>query len=186
MEGLKREFETLQRARESCRAYSPRPVEREKLQKLEEIAALSPSGCNGQPWRFIIVDEDGPKAGLVEALDDDGLTGCPWGGQVPAFIVIYEAVSQVMPKVKERYGTQRFAQLDIGMAAMSLCLAATDMGLGTCMIGTMSQNGMQRALGIPEGRPVRLLIAVGYPAVQSAPRPKARMPLDQILTWNHG
>ncbi len=178
-------FEALQFARESCRVYADRPMERETLRKLVELAALSPSGCNGQPWRYIIVDEADSKAKLVEALDDDGLIGCPWGDRVPAFIVIYEDTSEVMPQVKERYGTQKFAQMDIGMAAMSLCLAATDLGLGTCMIGTLSQEKMHRALGIPPEKPIRLLITVGYPAKEGAPRKKARMPLDDILTWNH-
>ena len=73
------DFEALQATRESCRVYSDRPVPRETLAHLVDVARLAPSGCNAQPWRFIIIDEPEARAKLIEALDDDGLTGCPWG-----------------------------------------------------------------------------------------------------------
>ena len=50
------------------------------------------------------------------------------------------------------------------MAAMALCYEATSMGLGTCLIGTMNQAKLHQSFGIPEERPVRLIVTVGYPA----------------------
>lgn len=177
-------FESLQAARESCRVYADRPVAREDLIHLVDVARLCPSGCNAQPWRFIIVDEAESRARLVEALDDNGLTGCPWGDRVPAFIVICEDEAHLKPGVAEHYGAQHFAQMDIGMAAMALCYEATEMGLGTCMIGTMNQEKMRAAFGIPADRPVRLIITVGHPARVGAPRKKSRKALDEILSCN--
>ena len=140
------DFEALQRQRKSCRAFAPKPVPRELLTRLVDTARLSPSACNSQPWHFIVVDEDEAKAKMVDALVDDGLTGCPWGDKVPAFILICEEKARLKPSVGERYGSQYFSQMDIGMAAMGLCYAATALGLGTCMIGVMSQEKMHRAL----------------------------------------
>lgn len=179
------DFEQLMCVRESCRAYQDKPVKRELLEKLVDTARMSPSGCNAQPWHFIIVDEKNAREKLIEAFDDNGLTGCPWGYQVPAFIVICEEYANVQPLVKERYGSQRFAQMDIGMAAMILCLEASEIGLSTCMIGTMNQEKMREALQIPEDKPVRLIITVGYAAKEGEPRAKVRKPLEDILTYNH-
>lgn len=179
------DFEALQLARESCRVYSGKPVPREALTHLVDVARMCPSGCNAQPWRFIIVDEPEARAGLIEALDDDGLTGCPWGDRVPNFIVICEDEAHLRPGVAEHYGAQHFAQMDIGMAAMALCYEATSMGLGTCIIGTMNQKKMQTAFGIPENRVVRLIITVGYPAKPTAPRKKTRKALDEVVSYNH-
>ena len=53
-------FENMQAARESCRIYSDKKVSRETLTHLVDVARMAPSGCNSQPWHFIIVDE--PKA----------------------------------------------------------------------------------------------------------------------------
>ena len=178
------DFEALQAARESCRVYSDRPVPRETLAHLVDVARLAPSGCNAQPWRFIIIDEPEARAKLIEALDDDGLTGCPWGDRVPNFILICEEKARLKPGVGERYGSQYFSQMDIGMAAMGLCYAATALGLGTCMIGVMSQEKMHRAFHIPEDRTARLAIAVGYPAQDVPAQRKDRKPLEEILGYN--
>ena len=124
------DWKDLLKKRESCRVYQDQPVSRTMLDELVEAALQSPSGCNAQPWRFLVVDDPQAKERLVEALDDDGLTGCPWGDTVPAFIVISELKATLKPKVAERYDSQKFAQMDIGMAAMTICYAAADMGLG--------------------------------------------------------
>ena len=179
------DFETLQATRESCRVYSDKKVGRETLTHLVDVARMAPSGCNSQPWHFIIVDEPETHAKVVEAFDDDGLTGCPWGEKVPAFILICEEEAKLKPAVAKQYGSQHFAQMDIGMAAMGLCYEATAMGLGTCIIGTMNQKKLQEAFQIPKDRVVRLIITVGYPAKIAEPRRKTRKSLDEVLSYNH-
>lgn len=177
-------FEALQEARESCRVNRDEPVSREALTHLVDVARLSPSGCNAQPWRFIIVDEPEAKEALRKALPDGKLNGCPWAEHVPAFIVICEDEAHLHTGVAEHYGSQHFAQMDIGMAAMALCYEATSMGLGTCMLGTLNQENIKQALGIPAERTVRLVITVGYPANEAAPRKKTRKSLEEIVSYN--
>lgn len=179
------DFASLQAARESCRVYSDKPVSREVLTHLVDVARLSPSGCNAQPWHFIIVDDPNARDKVIEAFDDNGLTGCSWGDKVPAFILICEEEAHLMPGVAKHYGSQHFAQMDIGMAAMALCYEAASIGFGTCMIGTMDQEKLKAGMGIPEEKTVRLIITVGYPAKTGKPRKKIRKNLEDILTYNH-
>ena len=61
----------------------------------------------------------------------------------------------------EHYGSQHFAQMDIGMASMALCYEASAMGLGTCMIGTMNQEKLKKSFGIPEDKIIRLIYNCG-------------------------
>ncbi|MBR6738096.1 MAG: nitroreductase family protein, partial [Oscillospiraceae bacterium] len=61
-------FEEMVLRRESCRAYQNKSVSREDLMKICEAGRLSPSGCNAQPWKFIVVDEPEAKAKLCDAL----------------------------------------------------------------------------------------------------------------------
>lgn len=177
-------FEELQKKRESCRVYSDRPVAREDLLHLIDVARLSPSGCNAQPWKFIIVDEPEARKKMLPCLQDGPLNGCPWGDRVPAFLIICEDEAHLKPGVGEHYGSQHFAQMDIGMMAMALCLEASDMGLGTCMIGTINQEKIHEAFGIPAERPARLLITVGYPAKEGEPRRKDRKSLEDLVSYN--
>ncbi len=50
-------FEELILKRQSDRRYAPDKVSKEEIMKCIEAARLSPSACNAQPWKFIIVDD---------------------------------------------------------------------------------------------------------------------------------
>ena len=179
-------FEEMLLKRESCRAYADMPVSREDLLKICDAGRLSPSGCNAQPWKFIVVDEPEARERLRGALVlENGKTGAPWRDQCPAFIVLVEQKANVMPAVLEYYkDSQRFAQGDIGMAALNLCYQAVELGLSTCIIGMNSQEKMESAMGIPDHSAVRLVLAVGYAAEEKAPREKIRKPLEEVVCFN--
>ena len=51
------DFMELASQRQSCRDFSDKPVEHEKLIRCVEAALLTPSGCNSQPWSFVVVEE---------------------------------------------------------------------------------------------------------------------------------
>lgn len=44
--------------RRSCRDFSQRPVERDTLQRLMELAIRAPSAINLQPWQFTVVEDE--------------------------------------------------------------------------------------------------------------------------------
>ena len=180
------DFMTIMETRRSCRAYQDKPVAREDIMKLIEAGRLTPSGCNSQPWKFIVVDEAEAKSRLCDALVlENGKTGAPWREQCPAFIVIVEQHANVMPVVLEYYkDSQRFAQGDIGMASLNMCYQAMELGLSTCMLGMLDQEKMQKHFGIPEGQEVRLALAVGYSKEEKEPRPKIRKSFDEVVCIN--
>ena len=179
-------FEEMLLKRESCRAYSERSVSRADLVKICEAGRLAPSGCNAQPWKFIVVDEPEAREKLCDALVvEGGATGAPWRHQCSAFIVLVEQKAEVKPIVLEYYkNTQVFAQGDIGGACLNMCYQAMDLGLSTCIIGLNDQKKMEAAFNIPEGSAVRLVLAVGYPAVEKEPRPKIRKPMEEVVCFN--
>ena len=181
------DFATMMAKRRSCRAYQDKPVSREDLLKIVEAGRLTPSGCNAQPWKFIVVDEPEAKEKLCDALVvEGGRSGCPWRDQVPAFIILCEVEAKVKPLVLEYYGTtQRFAQGDIGAAAMNMCHEAMDLGLDTCILGLNDQAKMETHFGIPAGHEARLVLAIGYSAEKTPAPAKVRKPLEEICSFNH-
>src|SRR3990172_6078463 len=78
------EFHRVIGARRSLRAFSQRPVEPGKIERMLEAARWSPSCANRQPWRFVVVGADDPsRAAVEEALDP----GNAWARRAPALIV---------------------------------------------------------------------------------------------------
>ena len=181
------DFLEIMRERKSCRAYDPeKKVSREDLLKIVEAGRLSPSGCNSQPWKFIVVDAPEAKEKLCDAIVvGNGATGAPWRHQVPAFIILVEQKANLKPMVVEHYhDTQRFAQGDIGAACMNMCHEAFSLGLSTCMIGMNDQAKMEEYFGIPPGCEVRLVLAIGY-AAGEIPGNKIRKTLEEVCSFNY-
>lgn len=181
------EFLELLSRRESCRAYRPNPVGREEMARILEAGRLAPSGCNSQPWRFLVVDEPEALERMRDALVlENGKSSCPWRKQVPLFIALCEREARIIPMARDYYGTtQRFAPGDLAMAALNMCYAATELGLGSCVIGLCSQEKMRRYFGVPEDAEVRLILTIGHPAKETAPKPKVRKPLEEVCCFNH-
>ena len=181
------DFLEIMQQRKSCRAFIPgKQVSREDLLKIVEAGRLSPSGCNSQPWKFLVIESPEAKEKLCDAVVvENGLTGAPWRHQVSAFIIFVEVEAKVMPSVVAHYhNTQRFAPGDIGAACMNMCHEADSLGLATCIIGMNDQKKMENYFGIPAGHDARLVLAIGY-AAEAAPVNKVRKPLEEVCSFNH-
>ena len=104
-------------------------------------------------------------------------------GTSPAFAVLVEEPAVLKPAVAEKFGSQAFAQIDLGIATAHYCLAATDLGLSTCVLGWIDEAALQKALGVSPERRIRLVIATGYAEAGAAIREKARKPLSEIADF---
>jgi len=180
------EFREVLDRRVSCRKYEDRPVPRELLRQLADAGRRAPSGCNLQQWRFIAVDDKEKKKALAQALRDPGVPANTFTEKIPAFIVIVREPAPSMNKTQQYIigtcGFRFITDLDIGCATMQICLAATDLGLGSLIMGLLNQKLLREILDIPEQLDVGLVIGVGYP--QILPKPRPRRELEEVLCWN--
>lgn len=68
-------------SRYSCRGYRPDPVPRPVIERMLEIAQMSASWCNSQPWQVIITEGEGTerfrKALFDRAVADAQAQGVP-------------------------------------------------------------------------------------------------------------
>ena len=80
-----------------------------------------------------------------------------------------------------------YQMLDIGIIAQSICLAAHDKGLGTCLLAAAARYPaeIRKIASIPENKKIVVGIALGYPddsfPVNNFERERA--PLDEIVHW---
>lgn len=178
------EFSEVLARRCSCRQYTDRPVEREKLETCLQAGRQAPSGCNSQRWLFIAVDDDSLRTKIAAALDDPDMSLNGFAHQIPAFVVIVKhPPRRLTEKQQQILGERDDSLLDIGIAAQQICLAATDRGLGSIMLGWFRSKLIREALGIPDELEIALVIGLGYAATDTVRRP-VRYPTEEIIRWN--
>ena len=176
-------FKQLINERESIRSYSDKPVEREKIEECIEAARLAPSACNSQPWKFVVVDEGDYLNEIKKVIYDPviGINKFALGCQ--CFIVVVSEKRNITSKIGAVVKGKDYTSLDIGISSEHICLAATNMGLGTCMIGWFKEKEIKELLGIPKNREIPLIIAVGYYESKGT-RKKVRKELTEIISYN--
>jgi nitroreductase len=158
------------RKRYSCRAYQDKSIEPEKLDSILEAARLAPSARNMQDWRFVVVTASQVKRQLTETTNKPDVFA-----KAGAIIAACSNSNYVMPC------GQAAAPIDVSIALEHICLQATELGLGTCWIGSFDPEKTRSMLGIPTDIEVIELLAVGYPA-DSKPEPK-RESIDKIVSF---
>jgi nitroreductase len=178
------DFSELIRTRQSVRKYDPRPVEKEKIDKLIEAVRLSPSASNSQPWKLIIVDDPELKDQVAKATFSKVISFNKFVVQAPALAVLAIEKPKVITQIGGRIKQIDFPLIDIGIAGEHLCLRAAELGLGTCMLGWFNEKRIKQLLRIP--RPVRigLVITLGYPEVNYTLRAKSRKKPDEMSSFN--
>ena len=169
-------------ARRSIRAYKDIPVEREKLQLLAECGVKAPSAMNRQEWEVRIVDSkewiDGATATYLKAVEG---TDKAKYMLTPTFKNIFRNAPAVI-FVAAPDGL--FAGENVGCLSQNIMLAATELGLGTCFLGSVQMMFAESAmseyllsLGFSEGYRLRYALAVGYPdeAPETQPRDMSKI-----------
>jgi len=169
--------------RQSDRAFDPeRPVEKEKINRIVEAARLAPSACNAQPWRLIVVDDPELKNRVADATSVRALGMNHFTKQAPVHIVLVEEKVNLTSGVGGWMKQKDYAQMDLGVMAAHIALAAHAEGLGSCILGWFNEPAMREILSIPGSKRVWLDIAIGY-GMQPL-RPKKRKPLEEVVSYN--
>jgi nitroreductase len=156
-------------ARRNVRAFAGRPIPPADLDRILEAGRRSPSSQNWQPWDFVLVTEPAQLRELSQVFQ-----GAYHVAQAAAAIAI------VGPVADNPYHR---AQFDLGQAAMSMELAAADLGIGSSHAGVADIALARRVLGLPEDRGWVILLSLGYPADRplSPVRNPQRRPFDEVV-----
>lgn len=171
------DFLELCKQRQSCRNFSGAPVEHEKLVKCLEAGRLTPSGCNSQPWSFVVAQTPEVVAEVAKCAQQMNMNS--YVSKATAFIVVLEEHAKLLPSISCLLDSQYFAKGDLGAATLQICLEAESLGLGTCILGVYDREKLCSILNIPAEKHFAALIAVGYSA-DNVVREKIRKPLDTI------
>lgn len=158
-------FLELTKLRFSCRDYESRAVECEKIDYVLECARMAPSAVNRQPWRFRVVTAQEGLQRLWDCYDRE------WFRTAPACIV----VSLCHNEEWVRSDGKQHGDIDVAIAAEHICLAATEMGLGTCWVCNFDADRCRGVLQMQTGEEPVVLIPIGYPACEATPKKRKAM-----------
>jgi len=168
--------------RHSVRKFKDKSVDKDIILSIAEAARLSPSACNAQPWRFVVVT-DKP---LLKDIVDKGMGGIvpnTWALSAPVIIIGCAVLNIVTHRIGETVKGIHYHQIDLGIAMEHMVLRATEMGLGTCWIGWFKERKIKKMLNIPKGWKIISLLAMGYPQDESDSQ-TSRLNTNEILFFN--
>ncbi len=177
------------RRRRSVKRFTGRPIPREVIEELLELAVLAPNHRMTEPWRFVVL---GPSArrgfGELKGRERAARVDQPQAASrilertiaqmeaVPSMIAFLQQLADE-PEVRE----EDFATVYMGME--NLLLAAVARGLGTHVkTGAIFETPEVRELiGARAEERVVALVHLGEPAELPDPRP--RRPASQRTRW---
>ena len=102
--------------------------------------------------------------------------------EASAIVAIVLEKPNVMSKIGSVLKGKEYTLIDIGIAATHFCLQATDLGLGTCIIGWFDEKKARKLLNIPRKKRIPLLLTVGYATDEM--RKKQRKELNVMYSEN--
>ena len=169
------DFLTLAKERYSCRYFSDKKVEQEKIDKILEAARLAPTGRNSQSQRILV---------LTDEAELNKLSGCtPYGWNAPLVMIICYDKNECWRRSQDNFdgGSQ-----DICIVTTHMMLEVTDLGLGSTWVGAFDPFKAREIYNIPENLEVAAILPIGYPSETAHPSRlhNDRKPVEEIAFYN--
>ena len=140
----------------SYRRFHQTPLDARTLMDLVELTRMCPSAANRQPLKYLPTCTPIDNAKVFANLRWAGALP-DWPGpnknERPTGYIIILGDTEV---------TDHF-DVDPGIVAQSMLLGAVERGLGGCMVGSITRDGLRKAFNIPERFAILLVVALGKP-----------------------
>ncbi len=182
-----------------------------KLNELLEIANLSPSSFNLQPWKVIIVEDPVKKKTLRQCAFNQPkveeasvvliMIADPHALEenVDRMLDSWQELGYMKPDMRETYRgmtntlygetytlkRKLFAVKNTSLFAMNIMLAAKGLGLDTHPMDGFDEECVKKEFEIPDDKIIPMLIAVGYLKEGQKLLPRAfRRRVDEFVKYN--
>jgi nitroreductase len=134
-------------------------ISKKQINQMLELARLCPSAANLQKLRFFY--------SITKKINDIIYHNLGWAaylkdwhgalhGERPTGYILLLGPAKI----------SRHLLIDVGIAAQTILLGATEMGLGGCQIASIQKNELHKALDLPKNLEIILVLAIGKPVEQ--------------------
>lgn len=163
------DFEKLISERYSVRKFKQQHLPQDVIDKILEAGHKAPTGCNYQPQRIFVLNNDEAIAKLKNC------TKCHFNAPTAMLVCHNKEESWV-----RKYDGALSSPVDAVIVTTYMMLAAQNEGVGTCWVMHFDPAAMRESYNIPNNiEPIALLV-MGYPSDDAMPfdlhfknRPKA-------------
>jgi len=155
------DFENLIYKRRTIRRFKQIPIDVELLKKLVDYARMAPMAQNIQPYEYIIIIKKEIREELFKELK--------WANYLPPELQTPPENEKPMAYIVviRNKNLRKDPSPDVGAAIENILLGATSFGLGSCWMGAIARNNIQKLLNIPLNYEVEYVISLGFPDEES-------------------
>ena len=168
------DFSEVIKNRYSCKKFSDRKVEKEKLDKILEAGRVAPTAKNLQEQHIYVVQSENGLAAI------DKVTPCRYGAPVVLVVAYNKNNVFTYPGEKRDSGIE-----DASIVATHMLLAAYNEGVDSCWINFFNPDELAQALNLPEDEEVLMLLDLGIAAegTKALPNHESRKELTETVTY---
>lgn len=145
------EFIELVKNRYSCKNFSGKKVEKEKLDIILEAGRLAPTAKNNQIQRIYVARS---KDALIKI---DELTPCRYKAPLVLLVAFDESEAFVYPWGKYNTGVE-----DATIVASHMVLAAASLGVDSCWVNLFDPDKAREKFSLPKNEKIVAMIDLGY------------------------
>ena len=168
------EFKEVVKNRYSCKKYSDRQVEPEKLTAILEAGRLAPTAKNLQEQHIYVLQSSDALAKV------DAVTPCRYGAPTVLAVAFDKNNVFTYPGGKRDSGIE-----DAAIVATHMILAAADEGVDSCWLNFFDPEKLAELLGLPGNEEILMLMDLGYAAEGAGPLPnhESRKDLNETVSY---
>ena len=186
-------FLALTKARKTTYEFSEQDIPKAKILSILEAARWAPSCGNAQPWHFIIVEN---KETIKKLLGTTHYIHAPFIHPLPKAVIAF-----VLPSDRHMhtYFDEEYThccihsqctqhrneeELCFAMSVFSSTLAATDLGISSCIL-TPQQDQATKLLKTEKMGVVHLLVGLGYEKKGAFQKKRTRRELKDLVSYEY-
>ena len=189
--------------RRSVKAFDPdHRMSEAEIEKLMSLAILSPTAWNLQNWRFVLVSDPALRKEIrMAAWDQAQVTDASllvvltadlkaWQKEPARYWKNAPQTVQdfIVPAIRQYYEGREQVQRDeamrsCGIAAMSLMLAAKEMGYDSGPMDGFDFDAVGKLISLPQDHVIAMFVVIGKGIKEPWPR-GGQLPLGEVVVQN--
>ncbi len=154
------EFNKVLEKRYSCRSYSNKEVEEEKIQKILEAGNLAPTAKNTQCQKIYVLKD---KEVIKKIESVKGMFNAP---------VVLVVCGDRERECMRFFTKESLMETDLAIVTTYMMLEATNQGLASCWVCYFNEAKTKELLNMPENYEPYNLLLLGYPDENGTPSPR--------------